>query len=36
MIEFTNPTEQDLEREDRELKKNQDDYWGDNDVGVCC
>ncbi len=35
MIEITNPTELDLWREDRELKKNQNEYWGDNDVEVC-
>jgi len=35
MIEITNPVTEDLWREERELQKNQDDYWGDNQVEVC-
>ena len=34
MIEVTNPVLLDIWREEQELKKNQDDYWGDDDVGV--
>ena len=26
----------DIKREEKEQQKNQDEYWGDNDVGVCC
>ena len=25
----------DLEKEQKEIQKNQDDYWGNNDVEVC-
>jgi len=35
MIEITNLVTEDLWREEQELKKNQDEYWGDNDVEVC-
>ena len=30
MIEITNPVTKDLWREERELQKNQDEYWGEN------
>lgn len=30
----TNPTEQDIKREDKELQINQDEYWGTKDVEV--
>ncbi len=35
MIEITNPVALDIWREEREQQKNQDEYWGDNGVGVC-
>ncbi len=35
MIEVTNPVTLDLWREERELQRNQDEYWGDSDVEVC-
>ncbi len=34
MIEVSNPVNLDLAREEKEEQKNQDDYWGDNDVEV--
>jgi len=35
MIEITNPVALDICKEEKEEQKNQDDYWGDNDVEVC-
>ncbi len=30
MIEVTNPVTEDLWKEEKELQKNQDEYWGEN------